>query len=81
MDTEKTGEPVFTNIDDVLAKKIISRSVENNKESASSIKQDAGETYTAKQSGVLIPIKWLVIAAAVTLLVIAALLRKCSKNA
>ncbi|MDR0305948.1 MAG: hypothetical protein LBI42_03815 [Chitinispirillales bacterium] len=79
MDTEKTGEPVFTNIDKILAEKIISRSKENSRESTPNEKQTVNETYTVDEPRASIPIKWLIAAAAITLLVIVTFLRKSKK--
>jgi type VI protein secretion system component VasF len=80
MSTEKTGEQVFTNIDKVLAEKIISRSKENSKESEPAPKQSVNKNHTAEpQSSV--SRKWLMIAAGCVLLIVLMSLRKGSKNA
>ncbi|MFP4163034.1 MAG: hypothetical protein ACLFQB_09695 [Chitinispirillaceae bacterium] len=47
MNDKNKGEPVFTNIDDVLAEKIVSRSKENNEHSFSEPEE---QTNTAAQT-------------------------------
>ena len=84
MDTEKAGEPVFTNIDNVLTEKIISRSKENSKEPASEAEQMADEQTVSHNTGQprsSVPVKWLAIVTILTLLLILSLLRGNSKNA
>ena len=78
MNTEKSGEPVFTNIDKVLTEKIISRCKENSKESEPTSKQAVNESHTVHSSA---PIKWIAVASAFVLLIIFMLSRKSGKNA
>ena len=80
MSTEKAGEPVFTNIDKILAEKIISRSIENSKESEPAQRQAANEGYTAKPQP-SVSIKWLMIAAGFALFIVLMFSRKSGKNA
>ena len=80
MNTEKAGEPVFTNIDKVLAEKIISRCKENSKESEPRSRRSVNENHAPKPQ-VSASIKWIAAAAAFVLLIIFTLSRKSDKNA